>query len=155
MIGFLYTLPNLAIATLFGACVGLLFTAAPLARVRLFGHLGGSHSETARATMTAITGFLGAVLAFSLVQAQGNLRSVEKTVAAEAMQLNQLDRLLLSYGEADAAAIRQTLCAYGEFIVHDEWPSLAQRGNSTRTADMFYTLSLQIAGCGRRLARAP
>src|SRR5215469_13176484 len=106
MITFLYSLSDLSVTILFSVVVAAVFVTAPLLRTRLFGATSEARSEIARSTMTTITGFTGAVLAFSLVQAQGNLRNVEKDVATEAMQLEQLDRLLLSYGDADIAAIR-------------------------------------------------
>ena len=102
--------------------------------------------EIARTTMTTITGFTGVVLAFSLVQAQGNLRNVEKTVANEAVQLNLMDRPLTNYGDAELTAIREAVRAYAEFVVADEWPQLSAHGSSQRTADLFRTLSHLIFG---------
>ena len=128
MIAFLYSLSDLAVAILFGSGVALLFAVAPLLRVRLLGHVSEANSEIARTTMTTITGFTGVVLAFSLVQAQGNLRSVEKTVANEALQLNQMDRLLTDYGDTKLAAIREAVRAYAESVVADEWPQLSEHG---------------------------
>ena len=98
MVTFLYSLSDLAIAVLFSLTIALGFMAAPLLRHKLFGEVSDPVSDFVRATMTPITGFTGVVLAFSLVQAQGNLRSVQKTVSMEALQLNQLDRLAISYG---------------------------------------------------------
>ena len=144
MIDFLYSLPDLAVAIVFSGTVAFIFAAAPLLRLRLFGHVSDANSEIARTSMTTITGFTGVVLAFSLVQAQGNLRTAEKTVAGEAQQLNQMDRLLIGYGSAKVAAIRETLHAYGESIVTDEWPKLSEHSSSQRTADLFRVLSQSI-----------
>ena len=144
MIAFLYSLSDLSVAILFGSGVALVFAIAPLLRVRLFGHVSEANSEIARTTMTTITGFTGVVLAFSLVQAQGNLRSVERTVANEALQLNQMDRLLTDYGDAKLATIREAVRAYAESIVADEWPQLSEHGSSQHTADLFRTLSQLI-----------
>jgi Protein of unknown function (DUF4239) len=141
MIAFLYSLSDLVVAILFGSGVALVFAVAPLLRVRLFGHVSEANSEIARTTMTTITGFTGVVLAFSLVQAQGNLRSVEKTVANEALQLNQMDRLLTDYGDAKLATIRGAVWVYAESVVADEWPQLSEHGSSQHTADLFRTLS--------------
>ncbi len=80
MITFLYSLSDLAIVVLFNLATALAFIAAPLLRHKLFGEVGDSVPDFARATMTPITGFTGVVPAFSLVQAQGNLRAVQKTV---------------------------------------------------------------------------
>jgi hypothetical protein len=144
MISFLYNLPDLDVAILLGFLVALAFVAAPLLRARLFGHVSEANAEIARTTMTTITGFTGVVLAFSLVQAQGNLRNTEKTVASEALQLNQMDRLLTSYGDAKVAAIREAVHAYAESVVADEWPKLSEHGSSQRTADLLHTLSKLI-----------
>ncbi len=144
MIAFLYGLPDLEVAVLFSSAVALIFAAAPLLRVRLFGHVSEANSEIARTSMTTVTGFTGVVLAFSLVQAQGNLRTAEKSVTSEALQLTQMDRLLTSYGNANVAAIRSAVQDYAESIVTDEWPKLAEHSSSQRTADLFHTLSQSI-----------
>lgn len=144
MIAFLYSLSDVSVAALFGVVVAVVFAAAPLVRARLFGPVSAANAEIARTSMTAITGFTGAVLAFSLVQAQGNLRSVEQTVAAEAMQLSQVDRLLVSYGDAPAGSIRETIRAYAESVVADEWPQLSRHGTSGRTAELFHEVTQQI-----------
>lgn len=144
MIAFLYSLPDLGVAALFGSVLALVFALAPLLRLLLFGHVSDANSEIARTTITAIPGFTGLVLAFSLVQAQGNLRSVQQTVSSEAMQLNQMDRLLVLYGDAKVSAIRGALHAYAESIVADEWPKLSVHSSSQRTAELFDTLSQRI-----------
>ena len=144
MITFLYSLSDLSVAFLFSSVVALIFVAAPLLRARAIGDISPEAAEMARTTMIAITGFTGAVLAFSLVQAQGNLRNVEKSVATEAMQLAQLDRLLLSYGDPDVATIRQAVQAYTESVAVDEWPKLSEHGHSERTDGLFRELTRRV-----------
>ena len=144
MVSFVYSLSDLQVAVLFGSVFALVFAAAPLVRAKLFGRVSEASSEVARTTMTTVTGFTGAVLAFSLVQAQGNLRSVERAVAGEAMQLSQMDRLLAGYGDPAVAAIRETARVYAESIVTDEWPKLSEHSSSEHTADLFQTLSRQV-----------
>lgn len=144
MIAFLYNLSDLSVAVLFSAAAAVTFALAPLVRARLFGNVSETSSEFARTTMTAITGFTGAVLAFSLVQAQGNLRAVERTVATEAMQLHQIDRILTNYGDERVAAIRDAVRAYAQSVVTDEWPKLSEGGHSQVTADLFHSLSQRI-----------
>jgi hypothetical protein len=144
MIAFLYSLPDLGVVALFGSLLALIFVVAPLLRSRIFGHVSEANSEIARTTIIAITGFTGMVLAFSLVQAQGNLRSVQQTVTSEALQLSQLDRLLTHYGDAKVAAIREAVHTYAESVVTDEWPKLSEHNSSPRTADLFATLSQRI-----------
>lgn len=144
MVTFLYSLSDFSVAILFGSVIALAFAAAPFLRVRLVGQVSEAHSENARTTMTTIMGFTGVVLAFSLVQAQGNLRSVQRTVASEAMQLNQIDRLLTSYGDPKVAAIRSAARTYAESVVTDEWPRLSEHGTSPQTSDLFRELSQQV-----------
>jgi len=144
VITFLYDLPDLGVAAVFGLTIGILFAIAPLLRYRLFGPVSDTHAESARNTVSAITGFTGAVLAFSLVQAQMNLRNVEKTVAAEATQFNQIDRLLTRWGDPKVAGIRQALHAYAQSVIDDEWPRLSVHESSPRTAEASATLSRAI-----------
>ena len=70
--------------------------------------------------------------------------SVQQTVSSEAMQLNQMDRLLVLYGDAKVSAIREALHAYAESIVADEWPKLSVHSSCQRTAGLFDTLSQRI-----------
>jgi hypothetical protein len=152
MITFLYSLSDLAIAVLFSLMVALVFMASPLLRHKLFGEVSDSVSDFVRATMTPITGFTGVVLAFSLVQAQGNLRNVQKTVNMEALQLNQLDRLAISYGP-DLTAVRQTARDYAQSVVSDEWPRLRQHSYSPRATELFRMLSQRVLSIQPTVAR--
>lgn len=144
MVAFLYSLSDISVTILFSVVVATVFVMAPLLRTRLFGETSEARSEIARSMMTTITGFTGAVLAFSLVQAQGNLRNVEKSVATEAMQLEQLDRLLLNYGDADVTTIRQAVQAYTDSVAVDEWPKLSENGHSERTDGLFRELTRRV-----------
>ena len=56
----------------------------------------------------------------------GRSGSIERMWRAEAMQLDQMDRLLTSYGDANVAATREALHAYAQSIVSDEWPKLSE-----------------------------
>jgi len=144
MIAFLYSLSNVTLTILFCSVVALVFTAAPLLRARLFGDVSEAKAEIARTIMTAVTGFTGVVLAFSLVQAQGHLRDVEKNVEIEATQLRQLDRLLANYGGADVVPIRNLVRDYAWSIVSDEWPKLSEHSYSERTSELFRTLTESV-----------
>jgi hypothetical protein len=152
MITTLYSLSDLAIVILFSAAIALVFMAAPLIRHKLFGEVSDSVSEFARATMTPITGFTGVVLAFSLVQAQGNLRSVQRTVSMEALQLNQLDRLAFSYGP-ELTPVRQAARDYAQSVVSDEWSRLAKHSYSPRSTELFRLLSQRVLSIQPTAAR--
>lgn len=75
----------------------------------------------------------GAVLAFSLVQVQGNLRSAQELVIREAATLEAMDRHLAGFGADAAAAARPVLRAYAASIVQDDWPAMS-RGRAQRSA---------------------
>ena len=98
---------------------------------------------TTNATNSAFDGFktvmsmTAIVLAFCLVQANGNLREVDATVAKEAAAISIADRALLRFGKPEAIALRSVLADYGAAVV-DEWPSLARRERS-QAADAAYT----------------
>ncbi len=144
MLTFLYSLPDLTIAILFPAVLALVFAAAPIVRAGLFGPVSRAHSSIALATLTTTTSFTALILAFTLVQAHVNLRSVQQTVAGEAIELNQIDRLLTRYGDPKVKAIREAVHAYADSIVADEWPQLAVHSSSQHTADLFRMVSQSI-----------
>lgn len=84
------------------------------------------------------------VLAFSLVQAIGNYRQVNAQIAAEAAQINNLDRLLTRFNVDKASDVRKHLMAYAKSIVEDDWPELVNGGSSKKTTEMFKPVSQGI-----------
>jgi hypothetical protein len=92
---------------------------------------------------TTLFSITGLVLAFSLVQADINFRQVETYVSTEAARIDQLDRLLTRYDDANVLKIRGLLRAYAESIARDEWPTMNERGNR-KTNQAFGPLSRQI-----------
>jgi hypothetical protein len=90
----------------------------------------------------------GVVLAFSLVQANINLRAVETTVGKEGAAFAATDRVLLRFGKPELTALRPLLASYGSSLIEDEWPLLA-RGQRSAAADAAYTaLSQQVRAIG-------
>ena len=145
MINWLYTLPNVGIALLFGLVGAVSFAATPFLREKLWrNRMRSDHSDAASSAFSVVIGFTGLVLAFSLVQAQGNLRNLEMQVSAEAHDLAQLDRLLVRYGDQNVAAIRAPLHEYANSILTDEWPQLRKGRSSERTAALFRPVSRGI-----------
>lgn len=53
-----------------------------------------------------------------------NFQSASALVASEASQINNLDRLLLRFGDDFALEIRKNLQSYLECIINSEWPYL-------------------------------
>jgi hypothetical protein len=98
----------------------------------------GERDAAAFGGFKAVLSITGLVLAFSLVQANGNLREVSATVAREGATLSMTDRVLLRFGKPEMNALRPDLVEYGKNLIA-EWPSLTQ-GVRSETADAAYTV---------------
>lgn len=127
MFDFLYVLPNIVISALFGvamfiAVAGLPFLFCPLLKM----DRDKDTADFAVRGQSTVISFLAIVLGFSLVSAQGNLRTVETHIATEASGINQMDRLLLRFGDPKVAAMRPLLADYAQSIASDEWPLLSK-----------------------------
>jgi hypothetical protein len=133
------------VAALFGGSVAMCSLIVPRigGRLKLTVPNKDRGDYVARAQMTIIS-FTALILAFSLVQAQTNLRRTEELVGREASQLNGMDRLLLRYGDPKAAALRPALWTYVQSIIHDEWPALREGHRSQETGDALRPLSRGI-----------
>ena len=154
MLNLLHNLPDLAILAVVLSVVVLLAVYLPVLSRRLFKYeISRERDEAAFDAFKAVMSMIGVVLAFSLVQADGNLRSIEATVEKEANALSATDRILLRIGRPDFAAARPTLAAYGKAIAEDEWPRLA-RTERSEAADAAYTkLSKTVRALGPNDAR--
>jgi len=85
----------------------------PLLREKLLRiHVPPEQCDTTRNAFTVVIGFTGLVLAFSLVQAQINLRNLEAQVGTEAHNLAQMDRFLVRFGDPQNAVLRASLRDY-------------------------------------------
>jgi hypothetical protein len=145
MFNWLYSLPDVGIALLFGIVGACLLAGVPFLREKVLRvHVSGDHSEAASSALGVVIGFTGVVLAFSLVQAHGNLRNLETQVGIEAHNLAQMDRLLVRYGDPGNGAIRVSLRDYASSIVTDEWPELRKGRPSERTTELFGPISRGI-----------
>jgi hypothetical protein len=100
--------------------------------------------EAVFSAFNAVVSMLGVVLAFSLVQANATLRSLEGKVMKEAAAFEALDRALLRMGKPGFADLRPSLAAYGQSIITDEWSKLGAGERSAKTDDLFNTLSKAI-----------
>jgi hypothetical protein len=141
----IYNLPNIGIALLFGMAGACLLAGAPFLREKVLRiRVPSAHSEATDKALAVVTGFTGVVLAFSLVQASGNLRNLETQVATEAHNIDQMDRYILRYGDPANAAIRVALRDYAGSIVKDEWPELSKERSSERTTELFRPIARAI-----------
>jgi hypothetical protein len=153
MFNWVYSLPDVGIALLFGTVGACLLAGVPFLREKLLRiQVPGDQSETASDSLRVVIGFTGVVLAFSLVQAHNNLRNLEAQVGTEGHNLAQLDRLLVRYGDPElflstsyaTDAIRVSLREYANSIVMDEWPELKKGRPSQRTRALFRPISRSI-----------
>jgi len=95
----IYALGEVGVIILFGVVTAACLVAAPYVGRKLGLTVPNKDRADyiirAQSTLITVTALL---LAFSLVQAQGNLRKTEELVANEASTFNTLDRLLPRYG---------------------------------------------------------
>jgi hypothetical protein len=142
MLARLHDLPDLVILLGVVVCVVAAAMLAPFAGAIARGRATSNDRDTAAFdAYKAVMAMAGVVLAFSLVQANANLREAETMVARETAAFAQVDRALLRFGGPDMAAIRALLAAYGESRVRIEWPSLASVGRDAGTDDRYTALS--------------
>lgn len=102
-----------------------------------------------------ITSILGILAAFSLVQANGNVRMAQEQVAKEAALTQTIDRVLLRSGQPDLAAIRPLVNAYLKARIEKEWPVLAEANRSPETDRAYSDLSKAIRGLPGEEAKQP
>lgn len=140
----LHRLPDLAILGLVVLVVAGLAMSAPFIGRRLLKlSVHASRSEAALDAYKAVMTMTGVVLAFALVEANGNLHAIEGLVAKEGAALSAADRALLRSGNPQLIALRPALAAYGKSIVEEEWPLLAEVERSDATDDAYDALSRQ------------
>jgi hypothetical protein len=141
----IYDFPNIAVALLFGIAGACLLAGVPFFREKVLRiRVPSVHSEATDKALAVVISFTGLVLAFSLVQANGNLRNLETQVATEAHNIDQMDRLILRYGDSAISALRGPLRDYANSIVRDEWPELRKGRPSEQTTALFGPISRSI-----------
>ena len=145
MIDRLYNLPESAMLMVTIAVIVSLMVGLPFA-VRRIPWMTPSDFNTDFVVRTQATLFTmtSLVLTFTLVQADINYRQAESLVTNEASRIDQLDRLLTRYGDADVAKVRPMLRAYATSLVKDEWPVMLNGQRHENTAEAFASLSRRI-----------
>ena len=135
----LHQLPDLAILVIVVTSITGVSSLAPIISHRFLGlSQDQERQDAALDGYKAIMGMMGIVLAFSLVQANANLQSVQALVGKEATSLAAVDRVLLRSGQVDLIALRPLLADFGSKVVRLEWPLLAS-GDRSPDADAAYT----------------
>jgi hypothetical protein len=126
----LYALPDDAIiALLVAIIVGATFITLLVCRYVVRLRVAPEQSGVIWDAYRVVVSLTALVLAFSLVQAQTNLRNVEAELRREAATLIEADHEMLRLGDA-AGGLRARLEEYGRAILADEWPRLVNGGRS-------------------------
>jgi hypothetical protein len=151
MLSFLYSLSDPTIVCLFAATGGLIMLLVYTLKksIPFFNHTRTPDEIkktddfliAVRATVIAMCSL---VLAFSMVTVIGNFNRADSAATAEASLINNMDRMLVRYGDPKVAEIRKELMAYTQSIVNDEWPLLAKGKGSDRTRELFVPISQGI-----------
>jgi hypothetical protein len=137
----LYGLPDAALFVLFsGATVLAFFGLWLVVRRRPSLHPVRDDADFGVRAQGTLFSVCSLVLAFSLVQAETNARHVESVVAAEASEINRLDRALDRMNDPASESARALLRAYARSVVADEWPAMTRGGASPRTRAAFTAL---------------
>ena len=141
MPSFIYRLSNIGILLLFVLLTELLCALLPSIAPL-------DHSEHALrlglALFSPIGASVGVLIGFLLNQAHANINLITSAVATEAGQINNLDRLLLRFGDQHSLEIRAKLKGYLESVIRDEWPELKNERGSNKTHMKWRTISQQL-----------
>ena len=138
----MHRLPDLLILTITVIVLTGLNMAAPFVGRHVFGlPAHEKHYSAALDSYKAVMAMVGLVLAFSLVQANANLHSVDSLVDKEAATISATDRVLLRLGKPELAALRPALVKYARTLIDDEWPLLTEGQRSSAADDAFTALS--------------
>jgi hypothetical protein len=138
----------------FGDLTILFVTVASCATISIFMPFVGrrilplkQNEDREKAVLDALKGvasILGVLLAFSLVQAQNNLKAAQDLVVKEASLGQAMDRMLLRSGKPDFAADRPLLATYIRARIEDEWPAMRNGRRSVRTDVAMHALSVAL-----------
>lgn len=154
MIDWLYSLPETLVLIMGAVIMACAILALP-SLVHRLPYLRTSNENNdfvlrMQATLFTMTSL---VLAFTLVEAESNFRKADALVAAEASQINRLDRLLSRYGDDATAELRLNLLAYAKAIVDDEWPAMLRGERSGKIRSTLGPLSRGIFAIEPRSVR--
>jgi hypothetical protein len=141
----IYKLPNLLIILLCIAMINVLAHVMPSVVKGLFLiHPTEETVKIAQSLFALLGATIGMFIGFLLNQAQSNFQAASALVAAEASQINNLDRLLLRFGDAYSLEIRGKLKLYIESIIQNEWPELRVEQGSQQTHLLWRTISQML-----------
>jgi hypothetical protein len=146
MSDWLYTQSELLIF-IFGlvASVALMYVLAFfLKKTSILTEITDHEKEFLIAIQSGLVALSAILLSFSLVLVITNFDHVDTNVSAEASRINDVDRLLVQYGDPQLTPLRTQLKAYTEAIVKDEWPMLARKQESEKVANIYASIATEV-----------
>ncbi len=146
MADWLYTQSEIMIFVVgLAASVALMYVLAfLLKKTPILTDITDHEKEFLIAIQSGLVALSAIVLSFSLVLVITNFDKVDTDVSSEASRINDVDRLLVQYGDPQLAPLRAQLKAYTEAIVKDEWPKLARKEDSEQVANLYALMSTEI-----------
>jgi hypothetical protein len=127
------------------ASVALMYVLAfYLKRTSILTDITDHEKEFLIAIQSGLVALSAILLSFSLVLVITNFDHVDTNVSSEASRINDVDRLLVQYGDPQLAPLRAQLKAYTEAIVKDEWPKLARKEESEQVESLYALISTEI-----------
>jgi len=134
--------PAWALLLLFAAVsITLMLVLHKIFRAMLDRYAPGYKADLALNIHNSLSTLLALIIAFSLVQAVATYKQTEHIVRQEAVRINNLDRLLIRYGNPELETVRTALRAYAQSIVTDEWPEMDAGHMSPKTDALFKPVS--------------
>src|SRR4051812_19973524 len=124
MLELIHQLPNIAILALTVVLFASAAYASPFFGRRLGLRVDDDRDQASFDAFKAVMAMAGVVLAFSLVQAENNLRGDQAVVGREASAIMITDRVLLRIGDPQMVQARPILRAFVHSQLQDDWPSL-------------------------------
>jgi hypothetical protein len=101
----------------------------------------GYKADLALNIHNSVSTLLALIIAFSLVQAVATYKQTEHIVRQEAVRMNNLDRLLVRYGNPELETVRKALREYAQSVVKDEWVEMDKGHHSVKTDALFKPVS--------------
>lgn len=142
---FIYSLPNLMIILLCISVMEIFSHWVPVfvGLVYVFNP-SGETIKISQLLAPLLGATVGVLIGFLLNQAQSNFQAASALVASEASQINNLDRLLLRFGDDESLKARAKLREYLESIIESEWLQLKLERGCKQTHLLWRSISQQI-----------
>jgi hypothetical protein len=142
---FIYSLPDLIIILLCIAVIETISHWSPyFVREVYFLKPNEETIKIAQSLYALLGATVGVFIGFLLNQAMINFQSASALVATEASQINNLDRLLLRFGDDFALEIRKNLQSYLECIINSEWPHLKTEQGCEEAPMLWRSISQKL-----------